>query len=414
MQRKKTSKFFSSNKISPTHASSPSATPLLSKLQRNLKDFQATDVNGRSLLHRAALSQNSDLLIDIISDFEQALFHLPLSASSPSSQISPTLLSYLNSPDKFGNPPILNCLVNELDHSGVSRKKCLEILLGKGADINVQCRRTLWNAAFWAGHHGDIEVMKILLEQKNLDIHKPDRDGLFPLDIAGRWGHQAVGRLLMEELRRRLAEYEKGVVRRDKWWEGPLLKNSLFFWMVKMGGGVGGVIDVCRLRGVIVECPMWTEHEATVFHVAAQGKQNEVLEKIMEDSKGGVRERKDFCSRKNYTKFVFDIEENEVLSLQKAEVKRFSGKFVKLIKKFAKWKFAYEKEIKERSLENMKIFYDCADSFGNTPLHLATMAGNEEGVRMLLKSGCSRDNKNKEGFAPQELTFVEGIKMVIY
>lgn len=152
------------------------------QIQRNLDDLVATDINQRTILHRAALEQNEDLLADIVNDYSDIWNNAALSER----KMKP-LFEFINSPDKFGNTPLLNAcsLRLDIDTSNSTRLNCVKLLLLNGADVNCRNNRTFWNAMFWVAYHGDEACAKILIE-RNIEINQPDHQGFYPLDIAGK------------------------------------------------------------------------------------------------------------------------------------------------------------------------------------------------------------------------------------
>jgi len=49
-------------------------------------------------------------------------------------------------------------------------------------------------------------------------------------------------------------------------------------------------------------------------------------------------------------------------------------------------------------------FHNIQDLFGNTPLHYASLHGNQECVKILLSEGSNIETVNKEGWKARELT----------
>lgn len=152
------------------------------QIQRNLDDLVATDINQRTILHRAALEQNEDLLTDIVNDYSDIWNNTPLSER----KMKP-LFEFINSPDKFGNTPLLNAcsLRLDIDTSNSTRLNCVKLLVANGADVNSRNNRTFWNAMFWVAYHGDEACAKLLIE-RNIEINQPDDQGFYPLDVAGK------------------------------------------------------------------------------------------------------------------------------------------------------------------------------------------------------------------------------------
>lgn len=60
---------------------------------------------------------------------------------------------------------------------------------------------------------------------------------------------------------------------------------------------------------------------------------------------------------------------------------------------------------------NLKL-YDQQDSFGNTPMHMACMAGKVECLKLLIQQGASIQIDNNEGFTPSEISQILEIRYV--
>lgn len=153
------------------------------QIQRNLDDLVAKDINQRTILHRAALEQNEDLVSDIIHDYEE-IYKNTVNAD----RVMADLKTFINSKDKFGNTPLLNACSLKLDTDATdnqARLGCLKLLMDNQADVNQKNGRTFWNALFWIAYHGDNACMELLLKTP-IELNYPDHQGFYPLDIAGK------------------------------------------------------------------------------------------------------------------------------------------------------------------------------------------------------------------------------------
>ena len=56
---------------------------------------------------------------------------------------------------------------------------------------------TQWTPAHWAARHGDTTTMHLICE-KDGKIYLPDKQGVFPIDIAGFFGHMTTLKVLIE------------------------------------------------------------------------------------------------------------------------------------------------------------------------------------------------------------------------
>jgi len=139
-------------------------------LHVHVQDMLRLDRNGRTILHRAALDQNMDLVKDLC-----------LSAET---KIDNYVVEFIDKPDKFGNTPLLNACTENNDHSYIRRGKCIEILLQARANPNIRSKNTLWTPLTWCAYYGDVASIKSLL-QAGAHAFWPDHKGLYPLDYYG-------------------------------------------------------------------------------------------------------------------------------------------------------------------------------------------------------------------------------------
>lgn len=158
------------------------------KLQRNLADLMAKDINKRTLLHRAALDQNHKLMEEVINDYEaiEKNYKNEKNQEDPQAVEIKPLKDFINTPDIFGNTPLLNACSLKIQGES-KREDCLTLLLDHGANVNAKNKRTLWNALHWIAYHGEIESAKILVERKDpISMHEPDFQGYYAIDVAGK------------------------------------------------------------------------------------------------------------------------------------------------------------------------------------------------------------------------------------
>ena len=158
------------------------------KLQRNLADLMATDINKRTLLHRAALDQNHKLMEEVINDYEaiEKNYKNGRNEEDPDAVEIKPLKDFINTPDIFGNTPLLSACSLKIQGES-KREDCLTLLLDHGANVNAKNKRTLWNALHWIAYHGEIESAKIMVERKDpISMHEPDFQGYYAIDIAGK------------------------------------------------------------------------------------------------------------------------------------------------------------------------------------------------------------------------------------
>ena len=144
----------------------------------NFSIDQQLDDEGRSALHRAALEGRFDILKILLE-------------RNPDTIIKGR--KFIDLPDRYGNTALfLVCI--RLDRSDYSQAK---YLLDLGADINIIKESDKMSVLHWACHHGNPELVQMLLEHlkgdfteaKQTQRHKlpflADKDQRLPIDIAG-------------------------------------------------------------------------------------------------------------------------------------------------------------------------------------------------------------------------------------
>ncbi len=172
------------------------------KVKRNLKDLKALDINERTILHRAALEQNYQLINEILLDFES--FHREKNSEDPER----LLKEYVNELDMFGNSPLINACSQQYDYSNEKRKNCINLLLKAGATPKIRNKRTRWSCIYWLCFYGDSDSIDALVKNDliprmdskthligenlaeppklKIQLAKPDYMGFYPLDLAGK------------------------------------------------------------------------------------------------------------------------------------------------------------------------------------------------------------------------------------
>jgi ankyrin repeat protein len=135
-----------------------------------VKDMTQVDRNKRTVLHRAAIDQNVDL-IDELCD---------RAGMSPFMELE----AFVNLRDASGNTALGCACVYNGDFGEEKRAECIKVLLDNRADPNLANQRTLWTPLTWCAHYGDDDGTKCLLE-KGAYPFWPDHKGFYPLDHCG-------------------------------------------------------------------------------------------------------------------------------------------------------------------------------------------------------------------------------------
>lgn len=76
--------------------------------------------------------------------------------------------------------------------------KFIEYCLRNGADPNIANNHTLWGPLHWAAYYGDEKIVEALLKG-GASPALPSCKGIFPIDIAGSFGHTKVVKQLLDE-----------------------------------------------------------------------------------------------------------------------------------------------------------------------------------------------------------------------
>ena len=86
---------------------------------------------------------------------------------------------------------------HDLDEHLDLRMRCLTVFHRYNVDINHMNPRTLWAPIHWVSNYGDIKSATFLLQQDAI-IFRPDHEGFYPMDLAGRNNYSKVTKLLVE------------------------------------------------------------------------------------------------------------------------------------------------------------------------------------------------------------------------
>jgi len=141
------------------------------------EDFEFRDQNKRTILHKAALEQNSKLLENLIGEYCQI---------NGLQVYSPEIVRLVNQQDMFGNNLLNLCTVNQIDQSYYRRLACIEMLLGFKAEPDHETVKLLWRPINWCVYNGDALSVKRLLNA-GAQICYPDAFGWYMVDYAGKF-----------------------------------------------------------------------------------------------------------------------------------------------------------------------------------------------------------------------------------
>jgi hypothetical protein len=149
---------------------------ILSMSMVNLKDV---DEEGRNIIHRTCLQ----LKWDIIKSLKEKL-----------------TIESVNKVDNYGNTPLLLAckMAAKNEDDTYARNMILKTLIESKADVNVIEPEVGWGALHWLCFNGDEHSVKILIDSGAI-YFAPDKNGFFPIDLAGKKGNRKIVNDLVEE-----------------------------------------------------------------------------------------------------------------------------------------------------------------------------------------------------------------------
>lgn len=265
----------------------------------NFSIDQQLDDEGRSALHRAALEGQFDVLKLLLE-------------RNPDTIINGN--RFIDLPDRYGNTALfLVCI--RLDRSDSVQAK---YLLDQDADINIVKKSDKMSVLHWASHHGNPELVKMLLEHLKANFaagasakqHKLpflcDKDARMPIDVAGlqyaqKWIEEdddLRGDSLLEDAQTRSSVQEFAQVismlAMPAWIEAmqpsKAYWNRALFWCATTGDKAG--VDAALKSGADAKWRHPLVKKRTALHMAAQYANSadimRTLIDAMQSKKGGV------------------------------------------------------------------------------------------------------------------------------
>jgi ankyrin repeat protein len=145
------------------------------------------DDQGQSMFHRAATDHNWDIIEEVYEPCKE--------------EEKRWIDEFLNktSHTNGDTPLIIACMSwRKGGEAETQAKAFINNLLNKNVDVNKCNHHTLWTALHWASFHGDFETVTELLK-RGASPAMPDNHGYFPMDLAGRFGHNKIVKLLIKK-----------------------------------------------------------------------------------------------------------------------------------------------------------------------------------------------------------------------
>jgi len=390
------------------------------------------DRNQRTILHRAALDQNTDLLRTLCKIAE--------------ADVGNFVVDFINKPDKFGNTALLVACILNNDKSPKERPECIKILLNARAQPNIRSGLTLWTPLTWAAYYGDAQSVKYLLEAR-ATAYLPDSKGFYPLDYCGLQGknqkmkRKEVVAEIVKNLTAELVEFEKAKQNPEmmrikyknndsyRFLKLPLLKCSLLYWAIYFKLDIREYIEpLLRLEDIYPEMPIMALNRRNCYHACASSGNLEALKLLMESDLMNKRFHKHNKKKMQLGILMLGVAPNKKKEIfqgfdfTKEEKKNqvYKKEFVDFTKELAHWVSHFEGEVAKCDPDQdigyvaQLRYFELQDDFGNTPLHMASFRGHAEIVKYLLDQETNIELENNEGWQCQELRQHVAIKKVLF
>ncbi|EGR27500.1 hypothetical protein IMG5_195040 [Ichthyophthirius multifiliis] len=420
-----------------------------------IDDYLIANQQGRNVLHRACLEQNSQLINEIIDDYIKIYSQLSYSQQQKYKNIQ----NYINTEDAFQNTAIILCCLQQNQDSFKNRIQCIRILVSKEARINQRNPRTLWTALHWSAYYLDYQSVSFLLQNGAFACF-PDYIGQYPIDMAGISGNVKIKNnnlqkeqnqnardvidIIIQNLNYKIQDLEdkeneqlkdlqdiekkqnvdfnnkQYQLDEEKYLKTPLLKYRLLFWAVYYQIDKNKIEKLCNFQRTYIMYKMQSMQQMTSLHAAAkkcEGKNIYIMEylldKINKKQKFNQQQKQllqGINEKKKVKKQKFNIKENSILCLLEMEKLLYSKTFLKEIKLFGKWERQFLHNQLLIGTYKQYNYLNQKDLYGNTALHLASINGNVEAAELLLKQGADMESENKEGWRPRELIQFDNIK----
>ena len=319
------------------------------------------------------------------------------------------------------------------------RLETIKVLLEFGSPFqNIRTSENGWTMAHWLAFNGDHQSLSFLTDH-GLACFLPDHRGRFPIDIAGARGSKETVRWFLQSYNLQLLKlptltpnYEvEGKTQKLKeafynhltldgyqfyFLKGEYLRLIMIYWTCFYSLGIEGILpievaetpdqfqqgspmgnrqqayvikkDVSDLPCLTVQLP--TLNNQSVFHAAARADESYL--RVLFSFLPMVYNKKysvllDIPDCHNFKKDWIQVAETQKKQLfHKRENRRIEG----------------SKEFRDELGE-----WDCQDSRGETPLHIASREGNPSGIKLLLEKGADFSRENKYYWTPPNLVSLE-------
>lgn len=175
----------------------------------------------------------------------------------------------------------------------------------------------------------------------------------------------------------------------------PLLRASVLYWSIYFDLNMKKyIVKLLEMEGVYPELPMKSLYKRNSYHACCFNGNKEALIKLFEIKERYNRFYQKHIQKKNSHNFgrsktLVDKEEAEKVFIFSREEKRqkdYSKAFIEYMKDSAMWITEFERMVEKVVNDDIEPykFFERKDSFGNTPLHIASFLGKAEIVDILL------------------------------
>ena len=309
-----------------------------------ISEFKA-DVNvhndsGLTPLHGAASRGHLDVVRVLISEFKADVNVQDISGDTPLHKAAPR-----------GHLGVVRVLISEFK-----------------ADVNIHNKSGL-TPLHEAASEGNLGVVRVLISEFKADVNIHNKSGLTPLHGAASWGHLGVVRVL-------ISEFKADVNVQDISGVTPLHKAAS-----------GGHLDVVRVLSEFkADVNVQNIRGVTPLHVAASRGHLGVV-RVLSEFKADVSALAKDCS----TPFDVAVRErhDEVALVLMNEFHCDTKGGVPYIRRACErgWVHLVRALVQKHGTGILNDI-TARDNEGNTPLHVAAIAGSEDFVQFLIEIGC--------------------------
>ncbi|CAD8078721.1 unnamed protein product [Paramecium primaurelia] len=459
--------------------------------QRFESDFTVEDQDKRNILHQTALRQDNKVLEILIEDYkillkdnkkkfkyqqqkkviaqkmedDEEIIEIDFDFDDNDGlEIQEQIKKYVQQKDMFGCSPIqICCFLNDPKLQN-NRQECLRILIENGSDVNCINPHSRWAPLHWCAFYGDQVSVQFLLKKKAYSF-LCDNNGLYPMDLAGKNGHQRVLQLIIDQIVAFLTECQQFWINELKGkneieyiqfqeichqyeaeLQNPLLFTKILYWccLYKINHHIKHIL--INLPRIYIMFPIKSLEGQTCLHACCSKNNYEALKIIIKfeildlsmrgpDSNKKKKPNKKFRDRENYyskslISYLEQICRQELPGithiLENRDSSIYKERYYHELERYQIQDLKYKDELgklimrfmQQNELKNDKQYYDktkelfcknvlqidVKDNHGNTALHLASLNGEQKIIKFLLNKYADPEAENNEFFRARQLT----------